>query len=132
MFKKSQEILQTQVETLSNKTNPFDFVKSVSYSKVDIMPDEIAEKSYQPFLVNRALSYHQDAIMFVNEMNCKHGVDNRLQYSFFISTLRKRNRFWSTQQGTPRTLPRTPPKPHECPPSPACPACPTKALLVDA
>ena len=84
--------------SLDNKINPFDFVKSVSYSKVDIMPDEIAEKSYQPFLVNRALSYHQDAIMLVNEMNCKHGLDNRLQYSFFINTLRKRNRFSKWQK----------------------------------
>ena len=99
MFKKSQEILPTQVENLpSNKINPFDFVKSVSYSKVDIMPDEVAEKSYQPFLVNRALSYHQDAIMLINEMNVHHSLESRLQYSFLINTLRKRNRFSKCQK----------------------------------
>lgn len=26
-------------------------------------------------------------------MNCHHGLDNRLQYLFFLNTLRKRNRF---------------------------------------
>ena len=99
MFKKSQEILPTQVENLpSNKINPFDFVKSVSYSKVDIMPDEVAEKSYQPFLVNRALSYHQDSVFLTNEMNVRHGVDNRLQYMFFLNTLRKRQRFSKWQK----------------------------------
>ena len=62
------------------------------------MPDEVAEKSYQPFLVNRALSYHQDAIMLINEMNVHHSLESRLQYSFLINTLRKRNRFSKWQK----------------------------------
>ena len=76
-----------------SKRNPFDFVKDVSYTKKDNMHDEVDEKSYQPFLVNKSLSYHQDAIFFVNEMNVRHSLDNRLQYSFFLNTLRKRQRF---------------------------------------
>ena len=75
------------------KRNPFDFVKSVSYDKKDIMVDDIEEKAYQPFLINKALSYHQDSVFLVNEMNVRHGTDNRLQYLFFINTLRKRKRF---------------------------------------
>ena len=75
------------------KRNPFDFVKSVSYDKKDIMVDDIEEKAYQPFLINKALSYHQDAVFLVNEMNIRHGSDSRLQYLFFINTLRKRQRF---------------------------------------
>jgi len=97
LFKKLLEILQTQADHLS-KRNPFDFVKNVSYDKVDIMVDEFEEKSYQPFLTNRALSYHQDAIHFINEMNCNHQLDNRLQYSFLINTLRKRRRFSKWQK----------------------------------
>ena len=79
------------------KRNPFDFVKSVSYDKKDIMVDGIEEKSYQPFLTNKALSYHQDSVFFSNEMNIRHGCENRLQYLFFLNTLRKRQRFsqWS-------------------------------------
>ena len=80
-----------------SKRNPFDFVKSVSYDKKDIMVDDIEEKAYQPFLINKSLSYHQDSVFFTNEMNCRHGLDNRLQYVFFLNTLRKRQRFskWS-------------------------------------
>ena len=80
-----------------SKRNPFDFVKSVSYDKKDIMVDDIEEKAYQPFLINKALSYHQDSVFLTNEMNVRHGVDNRLQYMFFLNTLRKRQRFskWS-------------------------------------
>ena len=37
------ETLQTQVKNLS-KRNPFDFVKSVSYDKKDLMVDEVEEK----------------------------------------------------------------------------------------
>jgi hypothetical protein len=79
------------------KRNPFDFVKSVSSDKTDFMVDDIEEKAYQPFLINKSLSYHQDSVFFTNEMNCRHGLDNRLQYVFFLNTLRKRQRFskWS-------------------------------------
>ena len=79
------------------KRNPFDFVKSVSSDKTDIMVDDIEEKAYQPVLINKSLSYHQDSVFFTNEMNCRHGLDNRLQYVFFLNTLRKRQRFskWS-------------------------------------
>ena len=61
------------------------------------MVDGIEEKSYQPFLTNKALSYHQDSVFFSNEMNIRHGCENRLQYLFFLNTLRKRQRFsqWS-------------------------------------
>jgi hypothetical protein len=61
------------------------------------MVDEVEEKAYQPFLINKALSYHQDSVFFANEMNIRHGVENRLQYVFFLNTLRKRQRFskWS-------------------------------------
>mgnify|MGYP001165357918 CR=1 FL=1 len=76
-----------------SKRNPFDFVKSVSHNKKDLMVDEVEEKAYQPFLINKALSYHQDAVFLTNEMNVRHGIDNRLQYQFFLNTLRKRQRF---------------------------------------
>ena len=80
------------------KRNPFDFVKSVSYDKKDIMVDDVEEKAYQPFLINKALSYHQDAVFLVNEMNVRHSTDSRLQYLFFINTLRKRQRFSKWQK----------------------------------
>ena len=81
-----------------SKTNPFDFVKSVSSDKKDIMVDEIEEKSYAPFLTNKALSYHQDSVFFSNEMNIRHSTENRLQYLFFLNTLRKRQRFSQWQK----------------------------------
>ena len=75
------------------KTNPFDYVKAVSHTKKDIMVDDVAEKEYNAFMVNRSLSNFQDTILYANLMNVNHHIDARLQFDFFINTIRKKNRF---------------------------------------
>ena len=72
--------------------NPFDFVKSITYTKEDIMHD-LNESEYEPFLVNRALTYYQDCILYANEMNHRFEISNRLQYHYLLNTIRKRKRF---------------------------------------
>ena len=52
-----------------------------------------SEKQYLPFIINRSLSYHQDCIFLVNEMNQHNRLDNRMQYDFLRLTLRPRKRF---------------------------------------
>ena len=71
--------------------NPFDFVKSVTYTKQDIMND-LNESEYESFLVNRALSYHQDCLLYANEMNKRFEISARLQYHYLLNTIRKRKR----------------------------------------
>ena len=73
--------------------NPFEFVKAINYSKKDIMIDDLVEKEYNPFIINRALSYFSDTIMYANEMNKNHHIDGRLQFDFFINIIKKRKRF---------------------------------------
>ena len=73
--------------------NPFQYLNSINYSKQDIMVDDIAEKQYNAFMVNRGLSYFRDTIIYANEMNKNPHLDNRLQFHFFINTIRKRKRF---------------------------------------
>ena len=72
--------------------NPFEFYEDLTAGKKDIMTEE-NEKFYNSFLVNRSLSYHKDSVLLANEMNRFHKVENKLQYDFFINTLRKRKRF---------------------------------------
>ena len=72
--------------------NPFDFVKSITYTKQDIMHD-LNESEYEPFLINRALSYYQDCILYANEMNRRFELETRLQYHYLLNTIRKRKRF---------------------------------------
>ena len=73
--------------------NPFEYTTAINYSKKNIMIDDIAEKAYNPFLVNRSLSYFHDTVLAANEMNINHHIDNRLQFDFFINIVRKRKRF---------------------------------------
>jgi hypothetical protein len=74
-------------------SNPFDYVNSINISKKDIMHDDISEKSYPAFMVNRALSYFNDTFLYANEMNVNHHIDNKLQYHFLINIIRKKKRF---------------------------------------
>jgi len=55
--------------------------------------DELAEKGYAPYLTNKSLSYFTDTLLYANEMNRYHFLDNKLQYEFYLNTLRKKKRF---------------------------------------
>ena len=73
--------------------NPFEYANAINYTKKNIMVDDIAETAYNPFMINRQLSYFPDTVLAANEMNRHHHVDNRLQFDFFINIIRKRKRF---------------------------------------
>ena len=73
--------------------NPFEYCNAINYTKKDIMVDDISEKKYSAYMVNRQLSYFPDTILAANEMNKNHHIDNRLQFDFFINIIRKRKRF---------------------------------------
>jgi len=73
--------------------NPFEYLNAINDTKKDIMVDDIAEKAYNSFMINRGLSYFQDTVLMANEMNVNHHIDNRLQFQFFINIIRKRKRF---------------------------------------
>jgi hypothetical protein len=73
--------------------NPFEYVNSINITKKDIMHDDISEKAYPSFMVNRALSYFNDTVLFANEMNVNHTIDNKLQYHFLINIIKKKKRF---------------------------------------
>ena len=73
--------------------NPFEYVNAINYTKKDIMVDDITEKSYSSYMINRQLSYFPDTVLAANEMNRNHHLDNRLQFDFFINIVRKRKRF---------------------------------------
>jgi hypothetical protein len=71
---------------------PFDYLNAVLQNKKQLIVDEITEKDYSPFMVNRGLSYHKDCIMYANEMNTRHFVDKKLQFDFLLNTVRSQKR----------------------------------------
>jgi|TARA_R110000744_G_scaffold109141_1_gene206410 hypothetical protein len=73
--------------------NPFTYLNSINFSKEDVMVDDVAEKGYNSFLINRSMSYFYDTVGIANVMNRYHHLDNKLQYHFLINIIRKRKRF---------------------------------------
>ena len=73
--------------------NPFTYLNSINFSKEDVMIDDVAEKGYNSFLINRSMSYFYDTVGIANVMNRYHHLDNKLQYHFLINIIRKRKRF---------------------------------------
>ena len=80
--------------------SPFTFLNEINFGKKDIIVDDITEKQYNSFMVNRGLSYFKDTAVIANEMNINHHIDNRLQYDFLINMIRKKRRFskWNKPQ----------------------------------
>jgi hypothetical protein len=73
--------------------NPFEFVSAICDTKQNLIVDDVSEKAYNPFMVNRSLSYHYDTVLLANEMNQRHHLDKKLQNDFLINTIRKKRRF---------------------------------------
>jgi hypothetical protein len=73
--------------------NPFDYVNAICDTKENLIIDDISEKAYNPFMINRTLSYHYDTVLLANEMNQRAHLDKKLQNDFLINTVRKKKRF---------------------------------------
>ena len=67
-------------------------MNAITYKKENIMGDELVEKDYKPYRINKFLSQHLDCILFVNEMNFSSHLDNKLQFDYFINSIRKKFR----------------------------------------
>jgi hypothetical protein len=50
------------------------------------------ESDYVPFIINKALSYHDDCIFYANQMNIMFDLDKKLQYDYFINSIRAKKR----------------------------------------
>ena len=71
-----------------------DWLNSINQTKKNLIDeDPSVEKSYPPYIINRCLSGHLDAVMFANEMNMYSFLPKKMQYDFFINILRTKRRF---------------------------------------
>lgn len=82
---------------MAQDLTPFDFIKSASQSKKDLIRGsdypEQTEKQYTAYIVNRGFSYFEDTILHANEMNMRAHLFNDAQYRYYLGVLRPRNRF---------------------------------------
>ena len=71
-----------------------DWLNSINQTKKHLIDeDPSVEKEYPPYIINRCLSGHLDCIMFSNEMNKYNFLPKKLQYDFYLNSLRKKKRF---------------------------------------
>ena len=72
-----------------------DWLNSINFTKEDLSEET---SDYPPYIVNRCLSGHLDCVMYANEMNKYHKIDNKLQYDFFKNSVRPRKRYAKWQK----------------------------------
>ena len=71
-----------------------DWLNSINLNKNNLIDEDPSlEKEFPPYIVNRCFSGHLDAIMFANEMNMYNFLPKKLQYDFYLNTLRSKKRF---------------------------------------
>jgi len=72
-----------------------EYLKAINQSKEQLMDsdDEMWEKKYSPYIINRCIYPFTDTILLVNEMNIYNGLDNKLQFQFLLNSIRSRKRF---------------------------------------
>lgn len=72
-----------------------DFLTAINYTKESLFDteDEMVQKDYVPFIINRCLSYFPDTIFHANEMNKLNHTEKRLQFDYLRNAIRKRKRY---------------------------------------
>ena len=69
-----------------------EILPSILEKKKSVFRDELDYKDYKSFLINRALSYHMDCVLYVNEMNINNSLDVDMQYQYLLNTIRPMKR----------------------------------------
>ena len=69
-----------------------EIIPSILQTKKSVIHDDIDAKDYVPFVVNRALSYHMDCVLYVNELNLHPELEKDLQYQYLLNTIRPMKR----------------------------------------
>jgi hypothetical protein len=75
-----------------------EIVPSILQTKKNVFDGDY--KDYKAFMVNRALSYHMDCVLYANEMNLRTGLDSDMQYSYLLNTIRSVKRKFQPWQKT--------------------------------
>ena len=72
-----------------------EYLNSINFTKEDLMKseDNLWEKKYPAFIVNKMLSGFSDTVMLVNEMNRNHFLDRDMQFQFLLNSIRSKKRF---------------------------------------
>ena len=90
---------QEKQEKKAQKVSPFEWIKSINEKNYIMV--EGNEDQYSPFIVNRGLSQHIDAMypVYVMDHLCQY-LTNRQQYDYLFHAIRKAKRFGKWAKAT--------------------------------
>jgi hypothetical protein len=84
-------------EAAKEKLSPFTFINAISHTKQDVLAGNVDEeemlKQYIPHIINKGMSYFEDSILHANEMNRRPHATPKMQYRYYMASLRSRKRF---------------------------------------
>jgi len=71
-----------------------DWLNSINQTKKNLIDEDPSlEKEYNPYIINRIYSGNLDSVMFANEMNKYSFLPKKIQYDFYLNSLRSKKRF---------------------------------------
>jgi hypothetical protein len=71
-----------------------DWLNSINLTKKNLIDEDPSlEKEYNPYIINRIYSGHLDSVLFANEMNKYSFLSKKIQYDFYLNSLRSKKRF---------------------------------------
>ena len=82
--------------------SPFDIAKSILQTKEDLYTvEEVFNKEYAPFMVNRIMSNSERTVLFAECMDKYTSLDKKIQYDFYMKGIPKNKGFtkmWSKKE----------------------------------
>lgn len=83
-------------------STPFDFINTVNNKTAKIEMDQVGQKDYTPYIINRGFSNNMQTVMFANEMNRYSNLPKEWQYDFYYYGIPKGKRFdkWAKKEKT--------------------------------
>jgi hypothetical protein len=75
-----------------------EIIPSILQKKNNVFLDAPDYSDYIPYVVNKALSYHIDCVLYANEMNIHRNLDKDMQYQYLLNSIRSKKRGYQEWQ----------------------------------
>jgi hypothetical protein len=72
--------------------NVFDVIKNINVNKNEEIRNEMISL-YDLFVINKSFSLYSDTIFYANVMNMNSHISKKMQYDYYINSIKKRNRW---------------------------------------
>jgi hypothetical protein len=70
-----------------------DWLNSINMTKENLLKERAEEKEYPAFIINKCMSGQVDTVLYANQLNLNHQLPSKLQYDFYLNSIRKKKRF---------------------------------------